>query len=282
MTTTYLEVAGLKVATPQAELVSGVSLSIGRRECLALVGESGSGKTMTARAIAGLLPGAITASGSVMLDDRDLLSIGPKERREISGPGIGFVFQDAMSALHPLMSIREQMVRPLRQHLKLGKKAARARALELLEQVGIVDARSVLDGYIHQLSGGMRQRVMIAMAVSCGPGLLIADEPTTALDANVQEKILRLITDLKNDGDIAVLLISHDLPLVSRYSDRIAVMYGGKVLETGVTSQVLTGPQHPYTQGLLAASPERNRGARRLPVFSGAAIGLDGEQEGVR
>jgi ABC-type dipeptide/oligopeptide/nickel transport system ATPase component len=230
---------------------------------------------MTAKAVAGLLPPGISATGSARLDGRELLTLDERGRRRIAGPGIGFVFQDAMSALHPLMTIREQMIRPIRLHLGLGRRQAAARALDLLDRVGIREPADVLNGYIHQLSGGMRQRVMIAMAISCDPGVLIADEPTTALDAAVQERILELVADLRTSQDIAVLLISHDLAVVSRHSDRIAVMYGGRLLESGRTHDVLRNPQHPYTRGLLDASPERNRGARRLPVFSGRVLGLD-------
>ena len=248
-------------------IVSGVGFSIDRGECLALVGESGSGKSMSAMAIAGLLPAVMRASGRVLLEGRDVLPLEPRERRELSGSRIGFVFQDAMSALHPLMRIREQLTRPLRLHKGLGKREAAERAAELLDQVGIRNPEDVLSGYIHQLSGGMRQRVMIAMAISCDPDLVIADEPTTALDAAVQGRILELLSDLRVSRDIAVLLISHDLAVVSKHSDRIAVMFRGRVMESGATREVIHDPQHAYTKALLNASPDRNRGARRLPTI---------------
>lgn len=266
--TSLLDVTGLSVRTASSvELVSDASFSIEAGECLALVGESGSGKSMTAKAIAGLLPAGIRADGAVTLEGRELLTLTPRQRREIAATKIGFVFQDAMSALHPLLSIREQMTRPIRLHLGLDAKAADERVLDLLDRVGIRQPREVIRGYIHQLSGGMRQRVMIAMAISCDPQFVIADEPTTALDAAVQARILDLLTDLRESQDIGMLLISHDLPLVSRYSDRVAVMYGGSLIEIGSTHRVLEEPERDYTKALLAASPERSRGAKRLPMI---------------
>lgn len=267
--TNLLSVSDLSVATSRGDrIVSGVSLTLERGQCLALVGESGSGKSMTAMSVAGLLPEGISAAGTVSLQGSDLLALSSRERRALSGPGIGYVFQDAMSALHPLMSIREQLTRPMRLHLRLSRSQADTRALDLLERVGLTDPRTVLHGYIHQLSGGMRQRVMIAMAISCDPVLLIADEPTTALDAAVQGRILDLLADLRTSQDIGILLISHDLALVAKHSHDVAVMYQGDLKEQGPTQQVLRAPRHPYTRSLLAASPERNRGARRLPTIA--------------
>jgi ABC-type dipeptide/oligopeptide/nickel transport system ATPase component len=267
--TPLLSVSDLTVTTARGDrLVSGVSFSLDRGKCLALVGESGSGKSMTAMSVAGLLPDGIRADGALALDGTDLLSLSLRERRALSGPNIGYVFQDAMSALHPLMSIREQLTRPMRLHLDMSRTQADARALDLLDRVGIKDPHGVLHGYIHQLSGGMRQRVMIAMAICCDPVLLIADEPTTALDAAVQGKILELLADLRTSLDIAILLISHDLALVAKHSHDVAVMYQGDLKEQGPTDRVLHTPEHPYTKSLLAASPERNRDARRLPTIA--------------
>lgn len=237
---------------------------------------------MTALAVSGLLPDGITADGNAEMSGKNLLSLDVRARRKFAGPHIGFVFQDAMSALHPLMSIREQLTRPLRLHMGLGRKAAYARATELLDQVGIRNPEEVLSGYIHQLSGGMRQRVMIAMAISCSPEVLIADEPTTALDASVQERILELLSSLRISHNIAVLLITHDMKVVSRHSDRIAVMYAGQFVETGSTHDVLTRPDHPYTRALLSASPELSHGADRLTTIPGQVPALDDLPRGCR
>lgn len=278
-----LTVTGLTVQTSQGvELVSGASFSLTRGESFALVGESGSGKTLTALAISGLLPEGISATGNVDMEGANLLALGDRARRKYAGPRIGFVFQDAMSALHPLMSINEQLTRPLRLHMKLSKKAAHERAKELLDQVGIHSPEEILAGYIHQLSGGMRQRVMIAMAIACEPDVLIADEPTTALDASVQGRILDLLTSLQTSLDIAVLLITHDMKVVSRYSEKIAVMYAGQCVETGRTRSVLDSPGHPYTNALLEASPELSRGAARLATIPGQVPGFDSLPPGCR
>lgn len=256
-------------------LVSDVTLAVRRGECLAIVGESGSGKSITAMSIAGLLPSNMTISGSVRLDGDELTTMSSPERRRLGGSEIGFIFQDAMTALHPLMSIREQMIRPIRQHLRCSRKEAESRARDLLDRVGIPVDREILNSYVHQLSGGMRQRVMIAMALSCGPSLVVADEPTTALDAGVQGQILELLQVLRHDEDLAMILISHDISVVARYSDRLAVMYAGQIVEMGQTHGLLQAPTHPYTDALVRASPEHGVVPDRLPTIPGQIPQLD-------
>lgn len=277
-----LSVALKRRANTPLQIVSDVALSVRRGECLALVGESGSGKSITAMAIASLLPDQMTQHGAVTLSGEDISDLTERRRLKVSGSKIGYVFQDAMTALHPLMSIREQMIRPIRLHRKCGRKEAERRAAELLDQVGIPSVQDVLSSYIHQLSGGMRQRVMIAMAISCEPSLLIADEPTTALDAAVQGRILDLLRDLRITNNLAVLLISHDMTVVAKHSTRLAVMYAGQIVETGTTASVLASPRHPYTQALIDASPERNRKAPRLPTIPGQVPTLDNLPPGCR
>ncbi|WP_216660273.1 ABC transporter ATP-binding protein [Paenarthrobacter sp. CM16] len=251
----------------RSRVVSEVSFELRKGETVGIVGESGSGKSMTANAIMGILPDVATATGTVQYDGTELLSLSSTKRRKMSGPGIGYIFQEPMSALHPLLTIGEQMIRPLRYHLKLTKQEASRRAADLLDQVGIPPSRGVLRSHIHELSGGMRQRVMIAMAISCQPRLLIADEPTTALDATVQKQILDLLVQLRDDMGLALVLISHDLGLIAKYSDQVVVMLEGNVMEQGATSQIIHSPAHPYTRGLMDASPRLGQKQHRLPVI---------------
>lgn len=248
-------------------VVHGVDFALFAGKTLAIVGESGSGKSLTANAIMGILPDVAVARGRTLYNGVDLLSLNSKEREAVNGPQIGYIFQEPMSALHPTMTIAEQMVRPMRKHLKISKQTARKRASELLELVGIPPERNVMQSYVHQLSGGMRQRVMIAMSISCEPALLIADEPTTALDATIQKQILDLIDRLRDELGLALILISHDLGLVSNHADDILVMLDGEVMELGPTSSVLKNPESPYTAGLLAAAPRIGFKQDRLPVI---------------
>ncbi|WP_223627089.1 ABC transporter ATP-binding protein [Microbacterium sp. EST19A] len=248
------------------QLVSDVSYAVAEGECLAVVGESGSGKSITAMAIAGLLENNMTVTGSIRYKGQELTNLRPKARRALAGTEIGFIFQEAMSALHPLLSIKDQMIRPIRLHQKVSARAAEARAAELLDKVGIPPARNVLNSYVHQLSGGLRQRVMIAMALSNSPRLVIADEPTTALDAAVQGQIMELLDELRRSDNLAMILISHDISVVARHSDNIAVMYGGQVLETGPTKAVMDDAQHPYTRALIEVARALSRDQRRLPT----------------
>ena len=268
---TILEVRDLNVdiLKPEgsARVVHSLNFSLEAGRTLGIVGESGSGKSMTATAIMGILPGAAVASGNILYKGIDLLQQTQSHRRALSGSEIGFIFQEPMSALHPTMTIAEQMIRPMRMHLKLTKRQALDRASELLELVGIPPSRGVLGSYVHQLSGGMRQRVMIAMSISCEPALLIADEPTTALDATIQKQILELLVKLRNELGLALILISHDLGLVSQYTDNVIVMLEGHQMEQGPTRDVISNPTSGYTQGLLDAAPRLGNQPRRLPVI---------------
>jgi peptide/nickel transport system ATP-binding protein len=262
-----LQVDDLTVALPMGgELVpvlSGVSLSLARGESAGLVGESGSGKSMTALAIMGLLPQAARVSGRIGFDGRNLLAASEAELCGIRGRRIGMVFQEPMTALNPLMNIGRQVAEPLRWHLKLSRAAADARASALLDRVGL--AQISPHRYPHQLSGGQRQRVGIAIALACGPDLLIADEPTTALDVTVQAQVLDLLADLAAQLGMALLLITHDLGVVSETVQRVLVMYAGRVVEQGPTATVFSHMSHPYTRALFAASPHEAAG-RPTPI----------------
>ena len=236
--------------------VDGVSLSAERGRTLGIVGESGSGKSVTALTVMGLtrLPNA-TSEGHVRLDGIDLLDLSPEELRRIRGDRIGMIFQDPMSSLHPLYKVGWQVTEAIRAHEDVSQRAARRRALEALEEVGIPSAAERLDSYPHELSGGMRQRVMIAMALVLDPDVLIADEPTTALDVTVQAQILDLIHALQEEHGTAVVLITHDLGVVAETADEVAVMYAGRIVEHGPLAAILETPSHPYTWGLLQSIP---------------------------
>lgn len=243
--------------TPVADVVHGVSFSLERGKSLALVGESGSGKSITALSIMGLLPYPMAShpTGSVQFEEVELLNRGENFLRQYRGNQIGMVFQEPMTALNPLHTIEQQIAEPLILHKKLTVKQARTRVIELLELVGFADGAHRLNAYPHQLSGGQRQRVMIAMALACEPKLLIADEPTTALDVTIQAGIIKLIKSLQEQFNMGLLLISHDLNMVGQIADSIAVMQQGKLVEWGESQQILKAPQHPYTQKLIAAEP---------------------------
>ncbi|MFH8658461.1 dipeptide/oligopeptide/nickel ABC transporter permease/ATP-binding protein [Streptomyces afghaniensis] len=245
-------------------VVRRVGFSVRSGETLALLGESGCGKSMTAHAVAGLLdPVAQVVGGQVRLDGEDLLGLGARARRRLAGPGVAMVFQDALSALNPVLTVGTQLAEPFRIHEGASRRAAKARAVELMERVGIPEARSRADAYPHQFSGGMRQRLLIATAVALRPKVLIADEPTTALDVTVQAQIMDLLGELRGEQRTALVLITHDLGLAAEHADRVAVMYAGTVVETGPVTEVFGKPHHPYTQGLLASVPaEQHRGSR--------------------
>jgi peptide/nickel transport system permease protein len=245
-------------------VVRRVGFSVRSGETLALLGESGCGKSMTAHAVAGLLdPVAEVVGGQVRLDGEDLLGLGTRARRRLAGPGVAMVFQDALSALNPVLTVGAQLAEPFRIHEGMSRRAARARAVELMERVGIPEARSRAGAYPHQFSGGMRQRLLIATAVALRPRVLIADEPTTALDVTVQAQIMDLLRELRGEQQTALVLITHDLGLAAEHADRVAVMYAGTVVETGPVAEVFGKPHHPYTQGLLASVPaEQHRGSR--------------------
>ncbi|MBP2373017.1 ABC transporter ATP-binding protein [Paeniglutamicibacter psychrophenolicus] len=255
-----LAVDGLDVdiRTPSGtvRVVGNVSFTAYQGQTLALLGESGCGKSMTAKAIAGLLdPVASVAGGTVELEGRDLNAMSPRQRREVAGPGLGIVFQDALTALNPVYTVGTQLGEAFRIHRGMNKKQARAQAIELMRRVGIPEPEVRVSAYPHQFSGGMRQRILIAMAVALGPRLLIADEPTTALDVTVQAQIMELLRRLREEEDMAVVLITHDLAVVAEEADDVCIMYAGNVVESGPVATVFSTPTHPYTKGLLESVP---------------------------
>lgn len=254
-----LEVTDLHVQlqTPRgpADAVRGVSFSLERGDTLGLVGESGCGKSMTALALMGLLPERAVVRGSIRFDGQELLGQSDAALCRIRGNRMAMVFQEPMTALNPVHSVGRQVAEPLRLHRGLGARAARHEAIALMEHVGIADAAQRFGAYPHQFSGGQRQRITIAMALACGPDLLLADEPTTALDATLQQQILALIGELVAERGMALLLISHDLAVMAQQVRRMLVMYGGSVVESGPTAAVFAQRAHPYTQGLFAARP---------------------------
>src|SRR5689334_16209241 len=250
--------------------VDGVDLQVDAGEIVGIVGESGSGKSVTALALMGLIdfPGRVNAD-RLQFMGQDLLKMSDAQRRAIVGRDIAMIFQDPMTSLNPCYTAGFQLMEALAVHEGGSKAARRVRALELLKQVDIPDAESRLDAYPHQLSGGMSQRVMIAMALACNPKLLIADEPTTALDVTVQAQILQLLLDLQRERQMALMLITHDLAVVAETAHRVVVMYAGQEVETGAVADVFERPHHPYTAALLAALPEHNAGRRRLSTIPG-------------
>ena len=265
--TPLLQVRNLRTSfnTPDGKItaVAGVTFDIHHGETLGLVGESGCGKSVTALSIMQLVPNppGVIEQGEVMFDGTDLLKLSNKEMQAVRGSGIGMIFQEPMSSLNPVLSIGRQITEPLEVHLELGKAAALDRAAELLNMVGIADSRQRLDDYPHQLSGGQRQRVMIAIALSCEPKLLIADEATTALDVTIQAQILELMKNLTSQLGTALLIITHNLGIIARYADRLNVMYAGKIRESGTAEQVYLNPAHPYTICLLNSVPRLDRPA---------------------
>jgi oligopeptide/dipeptide ABC transporter ATP-binding protein len=274
-TSPLLSVRGLKVAfsTEQgpAPAVDDVSFDVKPGEVLGIVGESGSGKSVTALSIMGLLPtppGRITG-GEILFQGEDLLKKSRTEMRKIRGGAISMIFQEPMTSLNPVFSIGDQVSEAIRWHENLGPAAARDRAIEMLTKVGIPSPQRRLDDYPHQLSGGMRQRVMIAMALSCNPKLLLADEPTTALDVTIQAQILDLLRELQAEFHMAVILITHNMGVVAEFADRVMVMYAGRAAERAPVEQVFDHPSHPYTKGLLASIPDLDEDRRRLTAIPG-------------
>jgi len=256
--------------------VNGVSYQLGKGETLAILGESGSGKTVSAMAVMGLLeiPPARIVAGEVRYGGKDLLRISERERRAIRGKRIAMIFQDALSALNPVLPVGFQIGERLRASEGLSRQAARRRAFELMNQVRIPAAATRMDDYPHQFSGGMRQRVMIAMALALSPEILIADEPTTALDVTVQAQIMRLLAELQAELGMALMLITHDLGVVASVADRIAVMYAGRIVETGPVEAIYETPSHPYTKGLLESLPQSSRRRGLLTPIAGAPPSL--------
>jgi oligopeptide transport system ATP-binding protein len=280
-----LEVDGLTVdirtITGTVRAVNNVSFSARRGETLALLGESGCGKSMTATALVGLLePVADVVGGTAQLADVDLLRADRKKRREMAGTELAIVFQDALTALNPLYTVGTQLAEPFRIHHGMSAKAAKAKAVELMARVGIPQPQTRLNSYPHQFSGGMRQRLLIAMAVALNPSVLIADEPTTALDVTVQAQIMALLRNLRAEYRMAVVLITHDLALVAEEADRVAVMYAGNIVETGPVEAVFANPQHPYTKGLLNSVPVNARRGDELKSIGGTPPDLHAIPDG--
>jgi peptide/nickel transport system ATP-binding protein len=265
----------LRTARGPADAVRGVSFTLDRGQTLGLIGESGCGKSVTALALLGLLPDSARVTGSVRFAGRELVGLSDTEMCRLRGDRIGVVFQEPMTALNPLHTVGRQVAEPLRLHRGLDAAAARREAVALLDRVGIADAGRRVDAYPHQLSGGQRQRVTIAMALACGPDLLLADEPTTALDVTIQDQILDLIGDLVEERGMALVLISHDLGVIAENVARMVVMYGGTVVEHGPTTEVFARRAHPYTQGLFAARPRLGGGrGARLSTIAGVVPDL--------
>ena len=252
--------------------VEDVAFDLMPGQNLGIVGESGSGKSVTALSILNLHARATTQipSGKIHFGGRDLLRLAPRELRKVRGGEIAMIFQDPMSSLNPVLTVADQITETLRIHQNLDGASARSRAIELLDLVQIADARRRIDEYPHRLSGGMRQRVMIALAIACRPKLLIADEPTTALDVTVQAQILELLRELQAELGMSVILISHDLGVIAEFAQRVLVMYAGRIVEAAPVRDIFRQPMHPYTDGLLAAVPRLDADARRLPAIPGS------------
>jgi dipeptide transport system ATP-binding protein len=275
---TVLEIENLSVEFPSAtgtvRAVDGVSLMLSKGELLGVVGESGSGKSLTMLAVMGLVPhpGRVTAD-RLTFKDRDLLTLSNRERRQLTGKSIAMIFQEPTTSLNPCFTVGFQLVEGLRVHEKMGRKAARNRAIELLEQVGIPAAEDRMRAYPHQLSGGMNQRVMIAMAIACNPEILIADEPTTALDVTIQAQILQLLLSLQRDRGMGLILVTHNMGVVADTAQRVLVMYAGQIVEDRTAATLFQAPQHPYTAALLAARPAHGESGR-LATIPGTPPGL--------
>ena len=247
--------------------VDSVSLTLERGEIFGIVGESGSGKSTLANTVLGLLPRTATVDGSVAVDGRELLGLPEKELRRVRGDEVSMIFQDASASLDPTWGVGDQIAETLRAHRPLSRREAKVRALALMAEVGIPDPAARYSDAMHRLSGGQRQRIVIAAALANDPQVLIADEPTTALDVTIQAQVLALIERLRRDHGTTVLLITHDLGVIASVCDRVGVMYAGQLLEVGTTSELFARPQHPYTRALLAASPGRAPRGARLPVI---------------
>lgn len=264
--------------------ISGVDLSVAKGETLAVVGESGSGKSVTALSAMRLLPaaGARILSGEVQLGGRDLLTLSEREMMRVRGNEISMVFQEPMTSLNPTMTVGEQIGEVLRIHRGADRATARREALALLDEVRLPDARRRLDDYPHQFSGGMRQRVVIAIALAGRPSVLLADEPTTALDVTVQAQVLSLFDELKRAHDMGIIFITHNMAVVAQVADRVAVMYAGEIVETAPTERLFAHPVHPYTEALLAAMPRVDRKAEDLRSIPGSVPGISARPAGCR
>jgi len=255
----------------RVQAVRGVSFDLHKGETLAIVGESGCGKSVTSQSIMGLIPtppGRIT-SGSILFKSQDLTKLSEKKMRDIRGADISMIFQDPMTALNPTLRVGEQIAENIMQHENISKEKAKEKAFEMLELVGIPNPKERLKQYPHEFSGGMRQRIVIAMALVCNPEVLIADEPTTALDVTIQAQILELFKDIQQKTDVSIVLITHDLGVVAQVADRVAVMYAGKIVEIGTRRDIFYTPQHPYTKGLLRSVP-------RLDLYESELVPIAG------
>jgi len=264
-----LSVRDLRIRFGPAHVVNGLSYDLSPGETLAVVGESGSGKSLSALALLGLVPQPGRVTGSVEFDGLDLVSARPEQLRAVRGAGIGMVFQDPMTSLNPVLTVGRQLTEGMELHLGLTGRAARERAVELLDIVGIPDPRRRLEEYPHRLSGGMRQRVMIAIGLACRPRILIADEATTALDVTIQAQIIELLDGLQQELGMALVWITHDLGVVAGIADRVLVMYAGRVVEEGDVDAIYDTPLHPYTQGLLRSIPVLGRRTHELEAIPG-------------
>ncbi|MEW2070397.1 ABC transporter ATP-binding protein [Streptomyces sp. NPDC007346] len=254
-----------------AKAVNGVDYSVAEGETLAVLGESGSGKSVTAQAVMGILdmpPGRITG-GEILFKGQDLLKLKPEERRKIRGQEMAMIFQDALSSLNPVLTVGEQLGEMFVVHRGMSRKEARARSVELMERVRIPAAKERVGNYPHQFSGGMRQRIMIAMAMALEPSLIIADEPTTALDVTVQAQVMELLAELQRELNMGLILITHDLGVVADVADKIAVMYAGRIVETAPVHEIYKAPAHPYTKGLLQSIPRLDQKGQELYAIKG-------------
>ncbi len=281
MNAPLLSIQGLHLvfdtARGRLEALNGVSFDVRSGEIFGVVGETGCGKTVTGLSVLRLLPQTATITqGRILFKGRNLLELSEGEMSQVRGGQIAMIFQNPGSSLNPVFTVGSQMVAIIRKHFGIGKREARARAEHMLQAVGLPDVQRILKSYPHQLSGGMQQRVMIATALSCEPDLLIADEPTTALDVTIQAQILALLRDLRDRLGIAIVLITHNLGVVAKTCDRLAVLYAGRVVETGPTRVIFKNPQHPYTRGLMRAIPRPESRGKRLEAIPGSVPGNPG------
>jgi peptide/nickel transport system ATP-binding protein len=283
-----LQVEDLRVAFPGSDgrrtvAVDGVGFSVERGRTLGIVGESGCGKSVTALSIMGLLPkGGAEVSGAVRFEGRNLLAEPERSLRSLRGDRLAMIFQEPMTSLNPSYTVGDQIVEAIRRHRRTSAREARARAVEMLRRVRIPNPEARFDDYPHRMSGGMRQRVMIAMSLACDPALLIADEPTTALDVTIQAQILELMRKLREESGAAIILITHDLGVVAEVCDEVVVMYAGQVVERAPVAELFRFPQHPYTVGLLGALPRLDRRRPRLAAIEGAVPDMTAPLEGCR
>jgi peptide/nickel transport system ATP-binding protein len=265
----------------EVQVISDLSLSLGRRETLGIVGESGSGKSVTSLAIMRLLPAAAAKiSGEILFEGTDLLQLSEREMQSVRGDKIAMIFQEPMTSLNPIHQVGKQIAESVRLHSKATKKEALAKAQQFLELCGIPDPAQRMKEYPHQLSGGMRQRVMIAIALASNPDLLIADEPTTALDVTIQAQILELMKSIKRDRDMSIIMITHDLGIVYDFCDRVAVVYTGEVVETAPVKELFSNPLHPYTEGLIGALPKLGSAKEQLETIEGMVPDADDMPQG--